>query len=53
VTDIVLRNPWATDGHTSFSAFKKAAGGSNDGLITVSISQLFKSGGRLDWGNVA
>jgi hypothetical protein len=51
VASIVLRNPWGTDGHANFPAFKSAAGGTlDDGRFTVSISQLFNSGGWVEWG---
>jgi hypothetical protein len=54
VTGIVLRNPWGTDSLSNFSAFSSAAGGSNanDGIFTVTISQLFNSGGSLRMGQV-
>jgi hypothetical protein len=54
VTNVVLRNPWATDGLNSFSAFSTAAGGvsTTDGVFTVTIAQLFNSGGRVHWGQV-
>jgi Calpain family cysteine protease/RTX calcium-binding nonapeptide repeat (4 copies) len=54
VTNVVLRNPWATDGLNSFSAFSTAAGGvsTTDGVFTVTIAQLFSSGGRVHWGQV-
>ena len=54
VTDIVLRNPWATDGLNSFNAFSAANGGtsSTDGVFTVSVAQLFASGGTIRMGQV-
>ncbi len=54
VTDIVLRNPWATDGLNSFTAFASANSGASttDGLFTVSVAQLYSSGGTVRWGQV-
>jgi hypothetical protein len=52
ITGIVLRNPWGTDGLDSFTrVFGGASAGSTsmDGFITVSISQLYNSGGWIDW----
>ena len=54
VTSIILRNPWGTDGLSNFNAFSSADGGSSttDGLFTVTISQLFNSGGSLRMGQL-
>lgn len=45
VTGIVLRNPWGFDGAGSDS-------NTNDGLVTVTPSQLFGLNGRVNFGRV-
>jgi hypothetical protein len=45
VISVVLRNPWATDGAGN--------DGSDDGLVTVTGTQLFSSAGSIAWGRVS
>jgi hypothetical protein len=45
VTSLVLRNPWGIDGAGNDS-------NPNDGLVTVTPSQLFQLYGRVNWGRV-
>jgi hypothetical protein len=55
VTDIVLRNPWGEeDGINRFNAFAFANPGAsaNDGVFTVTVSQLYNSGGWVRTGQV-
>lgn len=45
VTSIVLRNPWGYDGAGNDS-------NTNDGLVSVTPSQLMQLNGRVNWGRV-
>ncbi len=42
ITAVLLRNPWGIDGAGN--------DGSNDGIVTVSASQLYGLTGRVNWG---
>jgi Calpain family cysteine protease/RTX calcium-binding nonapeptide repeat (4 copies) len=46
VTHVKLRNPWGTDGGT-------LQDGVNDGIVTLSISQLFSSSQAFEWAKPA
>jgi hypothetical protein len=45
ITGVVLRNPWGYDGAGSDS-------NTSDGLVTVSVSTLFRLSGAVNWGRV-
>jgi hypothetical protein len=45
VASITLRNPWGTDGAGN-------DGNTNDGLVTLTPTQIFGSTGRINWGRV-
>ena len=47
IASLVLRNPWGTD--KSNFRVTYSDGNPNDGLVTVTLAELFSSKGRLNW----
>jgi len=45
---VVLRNPWGTD--TGNTAVTYSDANPADGLVTITLAELFSSMGRLNWG---
>lgn len=48
LASVVLRNPWGTDKGSSTVSYND--GNPNDALVTVTLAELFRSKGRLNWG---
>jgi len=46
---LVMRNPWGTDKGNSNVSYND--GNAGDGLVTVTLAELFSSKGRLNWAN--
>jgi Ca2+-binding RTX toxin-like protein len=47
LTSVVLRNPWGTDKGNFGVTYTDA--NANDGLVTITLAELFRSKGRLNW----
>ena len=47
LTSLVLRNPWGTDKGNFGVSYSDA--NANDGLVTITLAELFTSKGRLNW----